>query len=491
VSAEPPVRERVIAGRPAHRGVHQWRLVSMAKPFVYPYIPNSVPEVKERMMREVGISSLEDVWKEIPEHLRFKRRLNTPGPIPSEYALQRHVEGLLNENWNCKNNVSFLGGGCWQHHVPAVVTTIMGRDEFLTAYVGEAFADLGKFQAQFEFASCIGELVGMDMVNTPTYDWGMAAATSIRMASRITGRSEAVVVGPVSPDRLACMKNYAFSIVPTFVEVAHDPSTGLEALRAAVTDQTACVYFENPSYLGFIEVHAAEIAKIAHAKGAVVAVGVDPNSLGVLEAPANYGADIVVGDVQGLGIPMYWGGGLGGFVATRDEPAYVAEFPSLLYGLTTTTQEGEYGFGEVYYERTSYASREKAKDFLGTMAQLHGIGAGVYLSLMGPQGMKELGEGIMQRVAYLIGRLAEVPGVKAPAFAGPHFKEFVVNFDGTGKTVKEINKRLLGSHIFGGKDLTRWFPTLGQSALFCVTEVHTKDDLDKLVDALKDVVKAS
>ena len=461
------------------------------KATVYPYIPNSEPRVKAQMLKEVGIESVEEIYREIPEHLRFRGRLDVPGPIPSEHELRRHMEALLDKNENCKDNLSFLGGGCWQHYVPSVCTTIMGRDEFLTAYVGEAFADHGKFQAQFEFASCIAELVGMDMVNTPTYDWGMAAATSVRMAARITGRGTAVVAGSISPDRLSCIRNYASSIVPKVDTVAFDPKTGqldLDDLRRKVGPATAAVYFEQPSYLGFLETQAAEIAEIAHAAGAIVSVGVDPMSLGILEAPARYGADIVVGDVQPLGIGLGWGGSLGGFVATRDEPAYVAEFPSLLYGVTTTREPGEYGFGEVYYERTSYASREKAKDFLGTMAQMHGIVAGVYLSLMGPQGMRELGEGILQRVAYVTGRLAAIPGVKAPLFTAPHFKEFVVNFDGTGKTVEAINRALRGHRIFGGKPLSRWFPELGQSALFCVTEIHSKADLDHLVDALEEVV---
>ena len=218
-----------------------------------------------------------------------------------------------------------------------------------------------------------------------------------------------------------------------------------------------------------------------------MAVGVDPISLGVLEPPAHYGGDITVGDVQSLGIPMQWGGGEGGFVATRDEPVYVAEFPSLLFGITETTEPGEYGFGEVFYERTSYAAREKAKDFLGTMAELHGIGAGVYLSLMGPQGMRELGEGLLQRTAYTMQLLSGIKGVKIPVFSAPHFKEFVVNFDGTGKTVQEINKALLEKKIFGGKDLSGEFPELGQSALYCVTEVHTKDDLDMLAAALREI----
>jgi len=463
----------------------------MADATVYPYIPNSVPEVREQMLKEIGISSVEDIFAEIPDHLRFKGQLDTPGPIPSEYALRRHIEGLLEKNKDCKQYIGFLGGGVWNHYVPSVVTTIMERDEFLTSYVGEAYADHGKWQAQFEFASCIAELVEMDAVNTPTYDWGMAAATTIRMAARITGRDAALVSRSVSPDRLSCMKNYAWSSVPEFTAVDVDPETGLldlDDLTKKMTDKIAVFYFENPSFLGIIEHQTAEIAEIVHARGGLLSVGVDPMSLGILEAPGNYGADIACGDVQGLGIPIQCGGGQGGFVATSNEPRFFGEFPSLMFGVTPTIVDGEYGFGEVFFERTSYASREKAKDFLGTMAQLHGIGAGVYLSLMGPQGMREIGEGIMQRAAYCANELAGLKGVKSPLYSAAFFKEFVVSFDETGKTVAEINKALLERKIHGGKDLSTLCPELGQSALYCVTEVHTKADLDALVAALREIL---
>ena len=458
---------------------------------VYPYIPNSVPAVKQEMLDEVGISSVEEIFAEIPDRLRFKGELKTPGPYHAEAALRRHVEGILDKNKDCKEYIGFLGGGIYNHYVPSVVTTIMGRDEFLTSYVGEAFADHGKWQAQFEYASCMAELLEMDALNTPTYDWGMAAATVIRMGARINGRSEALVSAIMSPDRLSCMRNYTWSTVPTIIPVEHDPETGLldlDDLKKKMTDKVAVFYYENPSFLGVIEHQGAAIAEIVHGAGGVVAAGVDPISLGVLEAPARYGVDIACGDIQGLGIPMQCGGGQGGFIATQDEPTYFAEFNALMFGVTPTIVDGEYGFGEVYFERTSYASREKAKDFLGTMAQLHGIGAGVYLSLMGPQGMREIGEGIMQRSAYLAKQLDNLPGIKAPQFSAPFFKEFVVNFDGTGTSVADINAALLDRKIFGGKDLSEWFPALGQSALYCVTEVHSKDDLDALVGALKEIL---
>jgi glycine dehydrogenase subunit 1 len=259
-------------------------------------------------------------------------------------------------------------------------------------------------------------------------------------------------------------------------------------LKSKLSDKkTAAVYFENPSYLGFIETGVKEIVKIAHDAGAFVISGVDPTSLGVLEGPGNYGADYAVGDFQPLGLHIGFGGNQSGWVATKDEKEMIAEYPSLLYGITETTKEGEWGFGEVFYERTSYASREKGKDFVGTTTALYGIIAGVYMALMGPEGFKELGEGLMQRAAYAKKKIAAIPRVRIPSPDAFTFKEFLVDFSETGKTVQEINNALLPSGIFGGKDISGEFPEYGQSALYCVTEMHTKEDIDKLVTVLSDV----
>jgi glycine dehydrogenase subunit 1 len=218
-------------------------------------------------------------------------------------------------------------------------------------------------------------------------------------------------------------------------------------------------------------------------------VGVDPISLGVINPPAEFGGDIVCGDIQSLGIHMNYGGGHAGFMASRDEERFVAEFPSRLFGVATTCVEGEYGFGDVAYERTSVAVREEGKEWVGTAAALWGITAGVYLALMGPHGMVEIGRGIMQRVRYATKKLDQVTGVKTRFLATPHFKEFVVNFDKTGKTVEQVDQALHENGIFGGKDLSADFPLLGQSALYCVTEGHTQADIDRLVNAIQEAVR--
>ncbi len=461
------------------------------QPTVYPYIPNSVPAVKEQMLQEVGAESIEDFYEDVPEKLRLKRRMNLPKPLLSEYALKRHVEGILAKNKTAQEYLSFLGAGCYPHHVPAVCDEVNQRGEFLTAYAGEPYDDHGRFQALFEYASMMGELLNMDVVNVPTYDGFQAAATSLRMATRITGRREVLIAQTISPDLLSRIRDYCKPKVEIKL-IGYDSETGqldLDALKAEISAKTAAVYYENPSYLGFIETRGDEISRIAHDHGAVCVVGVDPISLGVLTPPADYGADIVCGDIQPLGMHMQFGGGQAGFIATRDEEKYVMEYPSRLFGIAPTSVAGEYGFGDVAYERTSFAVREEGKEWVGTAAALWGITAGVYLALMGPQGMVEIGEGIMARSRYAMLEIDKIEGVKAPVFQSPHFKEFVVNFDGTGKTVAEINKALLAREIFGGKDLTKEFPELGNSALYCVTEVHTKDDMDRLVNALKEVVK--
>ena len=460
--------------------------MSKEKEIIHPYIPNSVPEVKEKMLQEIGVKDIETLYEDIPEHLRFKGEINLPKPLLSEYALKRHVEQILSRNQTCQEYISFLGGGCWQHYVPAICDEINQRSEFLTAYAGEPYEDHGRFHSLFEYESMMGELLDMDVVNVPTYDWGQAASTSIRMAERITNRSEILISSFISPDRLAIIRNYCLPVMEIKLVECH-PKTGridLEDLRTKLSSTTAGFYFENPSYLGNIEEQGEEISDIVHESGALSIVGVDPISLGLLAPPSNYGTDIVCGDIQGLGIHMQYGGGLAGFIATRDEERFVMEYPSRLFGVTHTEVEGEWGFGDVTYERTSFDKREQGKEFVGTMTALWGITAGVYLALMGPQGMQELGQLIMQKSHYAMHEISKINGINAPLFQSSHFKEFIVDFNDTGKTIKEINKSLLEKGIFGGKNLSNEFRELGESALYCVTEIHTKEDIDRLVQAL-------
>jgi glycine dehydrogenase subunit 1 len=310
------------------------------------------------------------------------------------------------------------------------------------------------------------------------------------MATRITGRQEILVSRAIDPDKMSKILDYEKpqTSVQTF---AFDSVTGepdLDSLEALLSEKTAAVYFESPSYLGTVPTNGPEIAAIAHDVGAVCVVGVNPISLGILAPPAAYGADIVVGDLQPLGIHMQYGGGHAGFIGTRDEPRYVLEYPSRLFGLAATTVPGEYGFGDVAYDRTSFAQREKGKEWVGTAAALWGITAGTYLALLGPHGMRELGETILARSHYAARRLSRIPGLRVPRLRGPFFQEFIVDFTRTKKSIASVNRALLRHKVFGGKDLSRDFPELKGCALYCVTEVHTKADIDRLAATLQEVI---
>jgi glycine dehydrogenase subunit 1 len=460
------------------------------KKIVHPYIPNSAPGVQAQMLREVGATSMEDFYEDIPQELRFQGLLNLPEPLPSEYALRRHVESLLHKNTTTNQYLNFLGAGCYQHQVPAVCDEINQRGEFLTAYAGEPYDDHGRFQALFEYCSMMGELLEMDVVNVPTYDGFQASATALRMACRITGRNRVLLPDTLGRDKLSKIRDY----LKPEIEIAWvdlDPQTGgmnLNHLESLLNSASAAVYIENPSYLGFLEIHSADITALAHRHDALAIVNVDPISLGVLAPPIRYGADIVCGDIQPLGMHMQYGGGQAGFIASRDDKKIVMQYPSRLFGISPTRVPGEYGFGDVAYDRTSFAKREQGNEWVGTASALWGITAGVYLALMGPQGMKEIGEGILYRTRYAMQELGKIPGLRIGLFDAPFFQEFIINFDDTGRKAADINAALLEKGIFAGKDISQEFPWLGESELVCVTEVHTRADIDRFVSSLQEAL---
>jgi glycine dehydrogenase subunit 1 len=455
----------------------------------FPYIPNSDPEIKAQMLREVGAANEMDLFSEIPEHLKLKRRMKLPAPIPDEESVRRHVEELLEKDWDTGRYLNFLGAGAADHFVPAVCDEINSRGEFLTAYGGGFYADHGKWQAFFEYCSLMGDLLDMDVLSAPLYDGGQAAASAVRMASRINGRKEILIPHSLSPELGLILRNYLQPEI-TIKEFGFEVETGeldLSDLESQVSSRTSAVMVENPSYLGLLESRSAEVGKIARENGAEFIVHTDPISLGVVAPPVQYGATIVSGDFHPLGIHQYAGGGQGGFIATNGDMKYVNQFKDQLWGVADTVVKGEYGFGEVLYGRTSYGSREKGNEYAGTTTGLWAITVAVYLSLMGPKGMEQTGRTIMQMSQYAAGELTRIKGVKL-RFRSPFFKEFVLDFGKSGRTVAKINEALLKRNIIGGKDLSNEFPELGQSALYCVTETKTKEDIDRLAVAIKEVV---
>lgn len=458
----------------------------------HPYMPNSTAGARESLLKALGVDSTEELFSQFPEKHRLRTGIGLPPPITSEASLRRHLRSILTKNKSCEDNLSFLGGGCWQHHVPAVCDEIVRRSEFVTPVWGTPSSDHGRNQAWFEFTSQLGELVGMEMVGLPVYSWGCAAGHAIRMAQRMTGRKRVLIPAMLDPERRSVIGNYCGSARDAarieVVEIGIDRETGCinrGELEAKLDNGVAAIYLETPSYLGMIETGVADVARAARAAGAETIVGVDPISLGILEAPGNYGADMVVGSTQPLGVHMYGGGGLGGFIASRDEPAYAREYPTLMLSIAETVA-GERGFGMMLMHQSSYGSREEGKDWTGNSTYLWAIANAVYMSLLGPAGFRELGELIVSRAHYAARLLDAIANVAVPHGTG-FFKEFVVDFEATGKTVAQINDGLLQRRIFGGLDLSSHFPDLGQSALYCVTELHTAEDIETLAGAVQEV----
>lgn len=460
----------------------------------HPWMANSNPAAIALMLEAVGVDDVDELFEQVPADHRLQRELDLPPALSSEVELSRHLRETLGRAETCHENVSFLGGGVWQHHVPAVVDEIVGRAEFLTPIWGTPSSDVGRNQAWFEFCSQLGELLDLDFVGLPVYSYGCAAGHALRMATRITGRREVLVPVSLDPERRQVIASYAGSQAMVdsmdLVEVDCDWATGeidLADLESKVSTATAAVYLENPNFFGTLEAGGPEATAIAASGGALSVVGVDPISLGVVAPPASWGADIVVGTIQPLGVHMNCGGGVSGFIATRDEERFAREFPTLCLSACPTIREGELGFGFSLFEQTSYGSREEGNDWTGNSTYLWAVAASVYMALMGPQGFRDIGEAIIARSHYAAERIAAIEGVDI-RFGGSFFKEFVVDFSGTGKTVREVNAGLRGGGIFGGLDLSLSFPDLDRCALYCVTEVHSKEDIEMLADALDRVV---
>lgn len=453
----------------------------------YPYIPNSNEAVRKEMLDFIGAKSVEEIYSFIPDEVRMKKPLDIPAPFTTEQELSKHMNSILAEDSTCEENISFLGAGCYDHYVPAICDEINGRSEFLTAYSGDTYADHGKCQAFFEFSSMMGELLDLDVISFPTYDGGQAASTALMMSRRINGRSKALVPENMNPNLLSQMTCYCEGMQLIGVKAKENGQMDLEDLKAKLDSDVAAVFIQNPCFLGFFEEQGKEIGELAHSVGAEYVVYADPSSLGITEPPADYGADISCGEIQPLGIHMSFGAGLGGYLATRQEEKYVMNYPHHLHNIFKNSK-GQFGYSRALPERTSYYVRDKGVEYLGTCVGLWTVTAAVYLALMGPEGMRELGENILYKSNYAQKKLAGLKGVTMP-YAGSHsFMEFVLNFDGTGKSVAEINKVLLAKHIFGGYDLSREMPQLGQSMLVCVTEKTALSDIDKLADALAEIL---
>ena len=453
----------------------------------HPLLPNLDDSFVASMLRKVGASTVDDLFADIPKELRLKRKLRIPD-ASSEYAVRRSLLERLSENRTPPGAPCFLGGGVWPHYVPAAVESIVSRQEFYTSYTPyQAEVSQGVLQALFEYQSLMCDLLGMEVCNSSLYDWASAAGEAVRMAGRVTGRKTALVASNVSPRRRSVIRTYVEPMGISLETVRFDPVSGRldpSDLKKKLAAPVACLYFENPNYLGVVEEDAEDLTSAVRAAGGLSIVGVDPISLSLVREPGSYGADVVVGEGQPLGLAMNYGGPHLGIFALKD-PKLERNMPGRLIGITSTVADpNQKAFAMVLQAREQHIRREAATSNICTNQSLMAIGAAAYLSLLGKEGFRSLGESVISNSHYAAKRLSQVRGARSPHFKGAFFKEFVVSY-ARGRA-SSVFHRMAKEGVLAGSPLENEFGVNG--GLYCVTEVHTRDDIERLASALEEAL---
>ena len=443
-----------------------------------PYLYNT-PEDQRAMLDAIGAASIDELFASIPRELRLERPLAIP-PAMSELELTQHMNALAAKNAHPGEKVCFLGGGSYDHFVPAVVDEIASRGEFYTSYTPyQAEVSQGNLQVVFEYQTLITRLTGLDVSNASLYDGGSATAEAVLMAVSSTRRFGKVVVpASLHPEYRQTIETYLLNLGVEVVTVA-TPQGILRPgdLTGAVDDQTACVVIQQPNFFGCIE-DAAALAKIAHDAGAL-AVGVfDPISLGLLKRPGDWGADIAVAEGHTLGTPMQYGGPFLGIMACRD--SLVRRMPGRIAG-QTVDRRGNRCFVLTLQTREQHIRREKATSNVCTNQGLFALRATIYLALLGPQGLRETANLCLQKSRYAAERICESNRFEL-AFDAPTFKEFVIR-DRQGR-VEELLVHTLDAGFLAGVPLGKWYPEFDNCFLIAVTEKRTKREIDRLCAAI-------
>ena len=443
------------------------------------YILNT-PDDQREMLAAIGVSSIDELFEMVPAEFRLDRDLDVP-PALGELALTDHVTRLAARNHAACCAACFLGGGSYDHFVPAVVDFVAARSEFYTAYTPyQPEASQGSLQAMFEYQTLITQLTGMDVSNASLYDGGSAVAEAVLMALHTTRRPGRIVTAEsVHPEYRQILGTYLANFSTEMVTVgtpqgAIDPAE----LAVVVNDQTACVLVQYPNFFGGLE-NIEAIAKIAHEAGALLVVNVDPISLGLLKRPGQYGADIVVAEGQSLGTPMSFGGPYLGIMACREE--FVRRMPGRLVG-QTVDRRGRRCFVLTLQTREQHIRRERATSNICTNQGLLALRAAVYLAAMGPSGIRRVAELCLHKSRYAAQALTAGGRIHL-AFLQPTFKEFVVRLP--GGRVEEVLEAALRENILAGVPLGRWYPEFSDCLLVSVTEKRTRAEIDHLAAVLK------
>ncbi len=443
-----------------------------------PYVLNTA-EDQRAMLDAIGLGSLDELFAMVPEELRLNRPLDLP-PALTEMELTSHIAELAARNVSAEDAVCFLGGGSYDHFIPAVVDYVAGRGEFYTSYTPyQAEASQGNLQAFFEYQTLITQLTGMDVSNASLYDGGSAATEAVLMCLSATRRHTRVVTtASVHPEYRQILETSLTNLNIELVTVgAPGGAVTLEDLEAALDDQTACVLLQHPNFFGSLE-DMERLAQVTHDAGALLVVSVDPISLGLLKRPGDYGADIVVAEGQSLGSPMSFGGPYLGIMACREK--FVRRMPGRLAG-QTVDRRGRRCWVLTLQTREQHIRREKATSNICTNQGLFALRATVYLAQMGPQGLRHVAELCLRKSHYAAQQLAAHDRFSLP-FAAPWFKEFVVR-DAAGQ-VETLLADAQREGVFAGIGLARWYPEFSDCFLVAVTEKRTKAEIDRFVAAL-------
>jgi len=445
------------------------------------YLPLT-PQDEKEMLAKIGVSSFEELIDQIiPKNLQYHGEIPIPEAV-SENEVRKILSEMAGENFNTDEYLSFLGGGVYDHYMPAIIDSLITRSEFYTAYTPyQAEVSQGTLQSIFEYQSVICELTGMQVSNASMYDGGSALAEACHMANTIKGKNKVILAELIHPSYQKITRTYTHECG---VEVIQCPVkngvTDIKALADLVDSETSCVCIQQPNFYGYLE-SVSDIEKIVHAKGALLISIIDPISLGVIKPPGEYNADIVVGEGQALGVPQGFGGPLLGIFATKTD--FVRYMPGRIVGETTDI-DGKRGFVLTLQTREQHIRREKATSNICTNEALLALCALIYLCTLGKQGIVDVGNLCLSKSHYLRDQLKGLKGIK-PAYEQEFFKEFLVETD---KPAKEVLDALLEQKIFGGVPLSLFDEKLKNQFLIAVTEKRTKEELDRFTDSLAKIL---
>ena len=427
------------------------------------YIPSTIDEQAE-MLSALGINTIDELFADIPKEFR-NPTLDLPTPL-SEMEIQQELGQMAAKNRPMGSGPSFLGAASYNHFIPAIVKSLITRGAFITAYTPyQAEASQGTLQVIYEFQTLICNLYGMQVANAGMYDGATSLAEAALMACRVTKRERVALANSISPAYIDVIRTYCQS-QDIEVEIV-DPS------NPGFADETACLVLQYPNYYGYIE-DLKTLVNTTHAQGALAVVSCDPTAMGMLQTPGHYGADIVTGDGQSLGIPASYGGPYVGLFATKQE--YIRQMPSRLSG-RTLDKNGKTGYVLTLQTREQHIRRERATSNICTNEALYALASTIYMAAMGKQGLRQIAELCYHKSHYAANQINALPGYSLP-ISDPFFQEFVVQCP---DSPAKINKKLMELNILGGLDVNEKIPN---GMLLCVTEMNSKEDIDALVAAL-------